>query len=65
MIACGTDCFDVTFTADTDSYAVGPMSLNASPVPTTSSITIRCWTMSFAGGNSVVNRDFAVMVLVP
>jgi hypothetical protein len=52
-------------TADTDNYDVASTSLNASPVPTTASITIRCWTMSFSGGASVQNRDFAVMVLVP
>ena len=82
VLACGTGCFDVTFTgsypgatskdkiasfatADTDNYDVASTSLNASPVPTTSSITIRCWTLSFAAGAAVVNRDFAVMVLVP
>jgi hypothetical protein len=83
VLACGTGCFDVTFTgnypgatskdkiasfatADTDNYDVASTSLNASPTPTTSSITIRCWTMSFAGGAGVVvNRDFAVQILVP
>jgi hypothetical protein len=40
--------------------------LNASPVPTTSSITIRCWTLTGSTSPaSVVNRDFAVEVLVP
>jgi hypothetical protein len=52
-------------TVDTDNYDVASTSLNQSPVPTTSVITIRVWTMSFAGGAGVVvNRDFAVMVLV-
>ena len=82
VLACGTGCFDVTFTgsypaatskdkiasfatADTDNYDYASTSLNASPVPTTSSITIRCWTLTGSTNpDSVVNRDFAVMVLV-
>jgi len=51
-------------TADTDNYDWASTSLNQSPVPTTSSITIRCWTLT-AIGPAVVNRDFAVMILVP
>jgi len=81
VATCGTGCFDVTFTgsypnatskdkiasyatADTDNYDWASTSLNQSPVPTTSSITIRCWTLT-AIGPAVVNRDFAVMILVP
>jgi hypothetical protein len=53
-------------TADTDNYDWASTSLNASPVPTTSSITIRCWTLTGSTSPaSVANRDFAVEVLVP
>lgn len=81
VLACGTGCFDVTFTGsfpgatskdklatfatvDTDNYDIASTSLNTSPVPTTSSITIRCWTYT-AVGPAVVNRDFAVEILIP
>ena len=53
-------------TADTDNYDWASTSLNASPVPTTSSITIRCWTLTGSTSPaSVANRDFAVEILVP
>jgi hypothetical protein len=51
-------------TADTDTFDWASTSLNQSPVPTTSSITIRVWTLSALGPNAV-NRDFAVQILVP
>jgi hypothetical protein len=54
-------------TVDTDDFDWASTSLNQSPVPTTSQIRIRVWTMSSAGlgAPNVVNRDFAVQILVP
>ncbi len=54
-------------TADTDNFDWASTSLNQSPVPTTSSITIRVWTMTPTGAAppNAVNRDFAVQILVP
>jgi hypothetical protein len=54
-------------TADTDNYDWASTSLNSSPVPTTASITIRVYTMTPTGLTppNVVNRDFAVQILVP
>jgi hypothetical protein len=53
-------------TADTDFFDFASTSLNASPDPTTTQITIRVFTLS---GNTtpetVADRDFAVTVLVP
>jgi hypothetical protein len=64
--ATSKDAISSFATADTDNYDWASTSLNASPVPTTSSITIRCWTLTGSTSPaSVVNRDFAVEVLVP
>ena len=53
-------------TADTDDFDWASTSLNQSPEPTTSQIRIRVWTMSpTAPTPHVVNRDFAVQILVP
>lgn len=84
VAACGTGCFDVTFTGsypgtaskdriasfatvDTEDFDWASTSLNASPVPSASQITIRVWTMTATGATppNVVNRDFAVQILVP
>jgi hypothetical protein len=52
-------------TADTDTFDWASTSLNSSPAPTTSSITIRCFTETGSTSPaSLVNRDFAVEVLV-
>jgi|SRR5581483_64727 len=52
-------------TADTDTYDWASTSLNSSPVPSTSSITIRVFTISGASSPAtLVSRDFAVEVLV-
>jgi hypothetical protein len=53
-------------TADTDFFDFASTSLNASPAPTTSQITIRVFTITVnTTPPSVVDRDFAVHVLVP
>jgi hypothetical protein len=52
-------------TADTDFFDWASTSLNASPVPTTTSITIRVWTLSASAPTPhEANRDFAVEILV-
>lgn len=53
-------------TADTDFFDYASTSLNASPAPTTSQITIRVFTITVnTSPPSVADRDFAVEVLVP
>jgi hypothetical protein len=53
-------------TADTDFFDFASTSLNASPAPTTSQITIRVFTITFSTDpQTVADRDFAVTVLVP
>jgi Collagen triple helix repeat (20 copies) len=53
-------------TADTDFFDFASTSLNASPVPTTSQITIRVFTITLdTTPKSVADRDFAVTALVP
>jgi hypothetical protein len=52
-------------TVDTGNFDVASTSLDTSPAPTPTQITIRVFTMSFAGAGVVVDRDFAVQVNVP
>jgi Collagen triple helix repeat (20 copies) len=53
-------------TADTDFFDFASTSLNASPNPTTSQITIRVFTITLnTTPQSAADRDFAVTVLVP
>jgi hypothetical protein len=76
---CGVGCYDVIFTgsypgatssdkvssfatADTDNFDVASISRNVAP--TTTQITVRVFTMALATA-TVVDRDFAVQVLVP
>jgi hypothetical protein len=53
-------------TVDTDNYDWASTSLDTSATPTTTSIGVRVFTITGSTNPaSVVNRDFAVEVLVP